>query len=666
MYSKFYGALLGGAAMLCAQAASAQTVVVVGQRNGADQARAEAASRPGGVVVVGAEEYEDRYAVSFRDTLALIPGVIAQPRFGEEVRLSVRGSGLSNNAHLRGVELLFGGVPMNAAEGFGDFQELDPLFASHIVVTRGGNAFASGAATLGGAIELAPVSARDEGGAMLRVEAGSFETQRLHARAGWAGERGDALVAVTGQRQDGFRDQSEQSNGRVLAHGGWRWSPRAETRVLLLGADINQEIAGALTLDQALSNPRAANAGNVTRDYARDINAWRGAVRTSLTLGDDEHISFGAAYTDRHLHHPISIVMDQYVQDGLVFARWDGGAGALGYTLGARLRDGRLRQRTYANNAGARGALAGANVQRAESAEIYGEARWAARDDLTFLAGFNAVDASREYANDLAPSLDDEARFDHVSPKLGLLWRPNQAVALFANVSGSYEPPTFSQLTQGGLADFYPIAAQQGRTFEIGTRSDAGRLAWDISFYEARLEDEFVSYTPSAGDPAVTRNAPRTIHRGIEAGVEALLLEDIAGASLSVRAAWTHNDFRFDDDPVYRRNHLAAAPGDVARVELTLAGEGWRVAPNMAWQSDDTFVDYANTLRAPGHNLWGLSASWDASERITLFADARNLADERFVSTISAIADARAPGANLTAFTPGEGRAVFVGIRAKK
>jgi iron complex outermembrane receptor protein len=669
-------ALLGGALLACAPTlacAQSTEIIVTGTRTTLAAAQEDAATRPGGVDVVAAEEFEDRYAVSFRDTLAFVPGVIAQPRFGEEVRLSIRGSGLSNNAHLRGVEVLFDGVPINGADGFGDFQELDPLFASHFVVSRGANAFAVGSSTLGGAIELAALNARDgEETALLRAEAGGFESRRLHGRLGWVGERADVLVAATGQQQRGFRAQSEQSNGRLYLNAGWRWSARAETRFSLLGADINQEIPGALTLNQALSTPENANAANIARDYARNINSWRGIVRTTLDFGDNERLSFGAGYTDRHLHHPISIVLDQYVQEGLAFARWDGSAtigfAPVSYTIGARYRDGRTRQRTYASllsPPGERRSLVGANVQSASGVDVFAEARVTPIANLDIITGVNLTDTARDYANDLAPATDDSAGFNGVSPKLGVLWRASPSVAFFANYSASFEPPTFSQLTQGGLADFYPIAAQEGRTLEIGARGRQGRVGWTISLYDARLENEFVSFVAIPGNPGTTRNAGDTVHRGVEAGLDARLIDDIASAALIARIVWTHNLFRFDADPTYGDNHLTAAPGDLARLELALAGEGWRVAPNVEWQSDDTFVDYANTLQSPGHTLWGVAASWDATDRLTLFLDARNLTDEAYVSMVSSIADATTPGANLTAFTPGDGRVIFLGARLR-
>ena len=55
-----------------------------------------------------------------------MPGVFAQPKWGDDTRLSIRGSSLSRNFHLRGVQLYMDGIPINTADGYGDFQEIDP------------------------------------------------------------------------------------------------------------------------------------------------------------------------------------------------------------------------------------------------------------------------------------------------------------------------------------------------------------------------------------------------------------------------------------------------------------------------------------------------------------------------------------------------------------
>src|SRR3546814_10001572 len=71
--------------------------------------------------------------------LAFSPGVFAQGRYGEEARLSIRGSGIGRGFHLRGVTLLIDSAPVNTADGSGDFQEIDPLMLSHLEVYRGAN-----------------------------------------------------------------------------------------------------------------------------------------------------------------------------------------------------------------------------------------------------------------------------------------------------------------------------------------------------------------------------------------------------------------------------------------------------------------------------------------------------------------------------------------------
>lgn len=74
-------------------------------------------------------------------------------------RLSIRGYGLSRGFHLRGINLLQDGIPFNFSDGSGDFQEIDPLILQHVEVYRGGNDLRYGAASLGGAINMATPTA---------------------------------------------------------------------------------------------------------------------------------------------------------------------------------------------------------------------------------------------------------------------------------------------------------------------------------------------------------------------------------------------------------------------------------------------------------------------------------------------------------------------------
>src|SRR3546814_20141530 len=111
--------------------------------------------------------------------LAFSPGVFAQGRYGEEARLSIRGSGIGRGSHLRGVTLLIDGAPVNTADGSCAFQEIDPLMLSHLEVYRAANGLRFGASSLGGAIHAVPPPARAQGhGFAVRFGCGPFGPRR--------------------------------------------------------------------------------------------------------------------------------------------------------------------------------------------------------------------------------------------------------------------------------------------------------------------------------------------------------------------------------------------------------------------------------------------------------------------------------------------------------
>src|SRR5690606_6697715 len=59
-----------------------------------DEASETIQRTPGGVDLVPAEEFRETRAVTLKDVLDYVPGVFAQPKWGEDARLSIRGSGI--------------------------------------------------------------------------------------------------------------------------------------------------------------------------------------------------------------------------------------------------------------------------------------------------------------------------------------------------------------------------------------------------------------------------------------------------------------------------------------------------------------------------------------------------------------------------------------------
>jgi hypothetical protein len=82
-------------------------------------------------------EIGTRPANTVRDILEWAPGVITQPRWGPDARLSIRSSGLSRAYGKRGINPLMDGIPISTSNGLFDLYEVDPTAYRYIEVFKG-------------------------------------------------------------------------------------------------------------------------------------------------------------------------------------------------------------------------------------------------------------------------------------------------------------------------------------------------------------------------------------------------------------------------------------------------------------------------------------------------------------------------------------------------
>ena len=630
------------------------TLIIVTGRRSAAVAEAQAAATAGGAAVVGYGDYADKSLVSLRDALAYVPGVYLQPRYGQEVRISVRGSGLSRGYHMRGLTLLQDGVPINLADDNGDFQELEPIFFDHLEVYRGANALRFGSGTLGGAINGVTPNGVDARGLYARLDAGSFATARGLLSYGGASGALDYWAAASADTSDGDRDHAQRHALRVHGNLGVRVSDAVTTRFYLSANHIRQELPGALTLAMAESSPKT---GSYTGDQQRDIDSLRFQNRTTVALGD-ARLDVGLFLNRKSLFHPIYQVVDQASNDRGAYARLDWASGPLALTLGGEARFGTVDSRRYVNLDGHRGALTFRADQTARTANLYAELRYKPAPALSLIVGGIYADGyRRQHQRYNAGPADVTARaaFSAFSPRFGVLYEPARDIQVYANYSRSAEFPGFIELAQ--VSRFVPVKAQRAWTAEIGSRGRLGPARWDVSFYRADLRGEMLQYTVNADIPAATFNAGKTRHQGIEAALSL----DLA-PWLRLRQVYQYNDFRFRNDVQFGANRLPVAPRHVYRADVRLGSDALHIAPNIEWVPQGAFADYANTVRTRGYVLLGLTAGARIGANLELFLDARNLTGRKAVGDISAVITAN-PAAAI--FYPTERNAIFTGMRMR-
>jgi len=667
-------------------------IIVTANLNGTPTAPTPQAAReelervPGATGLVEDEGFADIFAQSIGDVLELTPGVFADTSAQRESRISIRGSGLNSSFERRGLTVLRDGVPISRASGATEFQEVDPLTVRYMEVFKGANGLRYGAASLGGAVNIvSPTGRTARAPVALRAEGGSFDTFRANASV--AGTSGDVDYwgGITGLTSDGYREHSEVRS--LYGHGniGWRVSDRIETRFYATALSDNFELAGSLRLADALANPRAAgrpvtagpvvlDPGPVADDWDRNLDVYRIANLTVIDLGAAD-LELGAWYARRSLDHAITRFAGIIVQgedEVGASARLSGTLPFLAdqsrWQLGAIYAASSNDAKTFANNSGARGALRTQSDQDSDTLTVYGQADLGLTDAVTLIAGGQYARAVRDVTAVLN-AVTGRGEYDQFNPRVGLLVDAAPDVQVFGNISRSFEAPSLADLTSGGAFPFAPLDPQRATVFEVGTRGQAGIVSWDIALYRAELENEFLDLAvPGArGLVTVTANADRTIHQGLEFGLDLRPFKsalEARGQALRLSAAYTFNDFSFDDDAVYGDNQLAGVPRHVLIAEARFDKvDRFYLSTTLRWIPDGPWADFANTERAPGYETVQITAGVTLTAGIELFGSVENLFDTVFISNVTTNANQRLT--NEAIYTPGQGRAVFGGLRAR-
>jgi iron complex outermembrane receptor protein len=642
-----------------------------------EQARQNIQQTPGGVALVPDTAFKNSPAQTVKDILDWVPGVWAQPKWGDDTRLSIRGSGLSRNFHLRGTQLYMDGIPINTSDGYGDFQEIDPTAYRYVEVFKGGNALQFGANSLGGAVNFVMPTGRDAPWFDGRIDAGSFGYLRAQAASGGAFGPYDYYVTGAAQRADGYRNHSWGNSERASTNFGYQFSPDFETRFYVNANMVRQRIPGEVTKDSALNSPRTAAADNVTNDWQRNIDTLRVANKSTLRL-ENTVIDFGVFGVDRHLMHPIFQWLDYRYHDYGAFARAVDDRQLWGYrnrfTIGFNILNGTIDANQYVNTGGFKGMQLSSLTQKPENYSFYAEDSFYFLRNVAFVAGTQYLFAVRDQQVNFSLNGDVPGRstFSLWSPKVGLLWDVDPTWQVFGNISRSAEVPSFGESVAPNFLSpnvptipFFAIKPQTATTYEIGTRGRRPDYTWDVTLYHSDIENELQCFYSAFGNCNVT-NADRTVHQGVEAGFGVSLVKGLASPGADPDRIWlnvtyTYNDFRYDNDATFGNNRLPGAPPHYVRAELLYKHpSGFSFGPNIEWVPQAYFVDSANAVSTEPYLLWGLKAAYDDGKHFSAYVEGRNLGDKAYISATSIIDRA---DASSRLFNPGTGLGVFAGMR---
>jgi len=692
-----YFSLLCGAALLPAIANAEdnakpelETVAVYARQLQSDLLR-EQALTPGGVTLIDSDSLYQRNIGSMADMLRFAPGIWSESTSGSDgLFISSRGSNLDATAYdMNGIKLLQDGLPVTTADGNNHNRLIDPLSTRYATVARGANALTYGASTLGGAINFESPTARNSAAVQGYLSGGSDGLINARASAGGVvNDRFDGLLTLETKEFEGYREHSRQARDGVYANLGWQLSESAQTRLYMTYLNNDQDLSGALSADEARQNPDMADPSAVSGNYQKNVEAFRLASKTSWRLNDYSDFTVGVSWEEQSLYHPVvdkvlvdfdgpgptpavevfSLLIDTDHRDAGAMARYNLRLGEHDLLFGLNYGDNKVTGGNYRNDGGERNGFTTRVDNSAESLELYAMDRWQLADNWTLVYGAQAVWAQREVSNITVADGSErnpEGDYDHINPRLGIIYALNDDSTVFANVSRLYEAPTNFELEDDLRASNDTLDAMHGTVAEIGTR---GRQAlgadsewnWDIALYYARISDEILSVDdPAAPGTSLSANVDDTVHAGVEALFGASLALDSRGQHrIEPRVSVTINEFSFDDDRTYGDNDLPAAPGYAVRGELLYRhGSGVFAGPTFDL-IDARYADFSNSYKVDSYQLLGLRAGYTAS-RWEVYAELKNLLDEDYIATFS-VRDSAA--ANAEILNPGAPFSAYAGV----
>jgi outer membrane receptor protein involved in Fe transport len=635
----------------------------------ATRTEARAGETAAGVTVLGREELAESAAATLDDALRQVPGFTLFRRTGSRAAnpttqgASLRGIGGSAASR---VAVLADGVPVNDPfGGWVAWGRVPRLALERVEVLRGGASDLWGSPALAGAVQLIR---RDPAAPALLVEASGGSQGTAEASLFAAGRRGAwaASLAAEGFETDGYFLLAGPERGAVDARAGARHAAAEATvareleggRWFLRGSFFDEDRDNGTRLQENATTLRRAEAGLDRRrgGLAWAARAWAGS--------QDYHQTFTAVADDRESERLVR------VQD-VPAEEW-------GLSLQA--------ERAFAPERGpAHLLVAGEDLRAVEgtSFEIAAAAPGAPRsraggeqtsggvfvEDLVSLSPRLSLTAALRWDGwtNGEEGGGQERSATAVSPRVSLVYRLRDDLALSAAAYRSFRAPTLNELYRGfrvGDVVTLPneeLGPERLTGVEAGTvytvpSGPGGRLRLRGTLFWMELEDPVANVTVGEDGGTLLRrreNLGRTRSRGFEAEGEARLGRRF---TVSTGLLFADSEVRsFPADPSLEGLRVPQVPRWQGSLGVRFGdpdpGRGPGTAALLARWAGDQLDDDRNRFELGGFFLVDAYASRPLGRGVSAFLAVENLFDER-------IEAGRTPVATL-----GPPRLARVGVR---
>jgi iron complex outermembrane receptor protein len=648
---------------------------------------------PAAIDVVDASRMQDsQMRVNVSEALSAVPGLVAQNRqnYAQDLQISSRGFGARSAFGVRGIRLISDGVPATMPDGQGQPSAFNLDMAERMEVLRGPFSALYGNHS-GGVIQLFTRDGQGRPTIEVNTAAGSDGQRKTDVNV--QGSSGGIGYVIDASRfeTDGYRDHSAATRDQGFVK--LTTAPTAGGKLTLvansLEQDGTQDPLGA-TWATYQANPRANEID------ATDIQTPKRTIADRYnTRKDISHKQAGLAYDqqfgDDRLHVMVYGGNRQVVQfqafskalqaspsqaGGVIDFDRDFYGTDINYAIVRPLGGGKLTttfgveyghssddrkgyENFIGNTFGVQGALRRNEQDNLKNIDPYAQAEWQV-DRWVFTGGVRHTKLTVGVNDAFLSNGNDSGgvEYSHTTPVLGVLYKINPLLNVYASAARGFETPTLNELFYSGSgAGFnFGLRAAQSTHLEVGAKALVmSNTRINAALFQVRTSDELVVDTAVGGRTSY-KNASSTLRQGGELSVDTKF-----GAGFSGRIALTVLRAVYDEAfaKVASGSRLPGVPNANAFAEVAWKDGSDRFGAALeAIASSNVYADDANAdIPAPGYAILNARVNAKQSWRgwgFKEFVRINNLLDRQYVGSVI-VGDANkryyegAPGRNWMA-----------------
>ncbi len=521
---------------------------------------------------------QGRPATGVDETLRYAPGVQAERRFGpDDVRLSIRGSGVRSTFGVRSIRVLIDGIPLTEVDGQTRLEPIDLDAVTRVEVLRGPNSTLYGNASAGVINYVLEEGKKDHRYAEPRFVFGAYDFYKYRLKSAGATDQFSWMANYSYLDYGGYRDHSVTRNQRFVGKFTYTINDHSDLSLVVTYGQLDGDIPGNLTMTQFRTNPRQqqqtlhaippANFPATTPfaafQPARKDERFRPAVVYRAQFSENQEVSFTGFFGTRDLHHPLCCFPASFITltriENAAFARYTNTVPVFGLTnrliAGYDWQDQNSVNKNFDNVLGSPGALRVYTQDRINQDGVYAQDELKILEQVELIGGVRYSQVRYKIDDRLkAGGIDGSSRrnFAQATGLAGVRYSPVKWANVYFNFGQSFETPTGTEFrnpttpTGVGLNPF--VQPQRSSNYEVGIKGAVGdTLFFDVAIYRQHFTDELIQFSTGLTGPCSVfapcfRNAGTTDHDGFEVGLAYRPVR-----ALSIQAAYTYADYRFRD-----------------------------------------------------------------------------------------------------------------------